>query len=125
MRKVLIIFLLLSIGAKYGIDYLFSDEFQQYGDKTKEPWTCRTNIVIGEFLTVMSHYKSAGYYFKKTVDRCPKTPMCSEAAFEYAQSLESQGLRHDAVEAYDHYAEDYPGTERGVLAEKAANILRQ
>jgi len=124
VRKALVFIVLLCIGAKYGIDYLFSDGFQKYGDTTKKPWTCRANIVIGEFLTVMSHYKSAGQYFRKTVERCPDTPMAEAAAFEYAKALESQGLRRDAVDTYDRYFEKYPTTKRGKLAEKSAAMLR-
>lgn len=124
MRKTVVIVILLVIGMKMGVDYLFSEKFQDYGDKTKKPWTCQTNIYIGEFMNLMSHYKQAAYYFQKAADRCPDTPLAEEADFEYARALDSNGVRSDAVQAYQAFIEKYPNSERAKLASKSIAILR-
>ena len=124
MKKALIILVLIGIGAKVGLDYLFSEKFQEYADRTKKPWTCQTNIVIGEFMNVMSHYPQAAYYFRKAADRCPDTPLAEEAEFEYARALDNQGIRADAVHAYEVFLEKYPNSDRAKLANKSIGILR-
>lgn len=124
MRKALVILILVAVGIKVGLDYLFSDKFQEYGDKTKKPWTCQANVVMGEFMNVMSRYHQASYYFRKAADRCPDTPLAEEAEFEYARALDSLGVRAEAIHAYDVFLEKYPNSERAKLATKSIGILR-
>jgi hypothetical protein len=123
MKKAAVIIVLILLGAKCGVDYLFSERFQEYGDRTKATWTCEVNMVLGEFLNIFSRYDEAGTFFKKIADRCPDTPVGEEAEFEYARTLENRGLRSDAIAAYQAFAEKYPATRRGRLAAKAAGIL--
>jgi len=124
MRKVVLILILIAFGAKYGVDYLFSDEFQAYGDRTKAGWTCQVNYFIGEYFNVLSRYRTSRVYFQKIMERCPETPIAERAHFEFARALENQGLRRDAVVAYEEYATKYAGTKRGRLAGKSADILK-
>lgn len=124
MRKAVIIIVFVVVAAKLGVDYLTSDRFQEYGDRTKATWTCEANRILGQFMMMVSHYKQAAYYFSKIAERCPDTLVSEEAEFEYARALESQGLRRDAVDQYEAYAAKYPGTRRGRLAAKSAGILR-
>jgi TolA-binding protein len=124
VKKAIVVIFLICAGAKYGVDYFLSEKFQEYGDRTKKPWTCQADICLGEFMTLMSHYHSAGHFFKKAIDRCPDSTYSEDAEFEYAQSLEYQGERANSVAAYDAYAEKYPTTERGRLAAKSAGMMR-
>lgn len=124
MRKFLVLFVLMIVGAKMGVDYLFSEKFQAYGDRTKATWTCEVNLVVGQYCNMMSRYPQARYFFEKIIERCPETPVGIEAEFEIARALENQGLRTDAIGAYERYAEKYPGTRRGRLASKSAGILK-
>jgi outer membrane protein assembly factor BamD (BamD/ComL family) len=124
MKKLLVVVIALAIGAKMGLTYLFSEDFQKYADKTKAPWTCQVTLVLGEFETLMSHYHEAGQYYSRIPPRCPETEICEKAEFEYAQSLESSGNRQSAIAAYEAFAEKYPNTPRGHLATKAAGILK-
>jgi hypothetical protein len=124
MKMFIAVVALLFFGAKYTMDYLTSEKFQEYGDRTKAPWTCEVNMIIAQFHDVMSHYQAEQNYLQRILDRCPDSPVAEEAAFDIANALEKGGSRVLAIQAYEAYAEKYGGTKRGRLATKAANILK-
>lgn len=106
------------------MDYLGSPKFQEYGDRTKAPWTCQVNNFIGHIHMVMSHYDLAMPYFQKTAMRCPKTSMAEVAEFEIAECFSKNQKNADAYVAYKTFAEKYPGTKRARIAARAAQIVQ-
>lgn len=123
MKKAIVIILLLCFGVKYGWDYLFSEKFQEYGDRTKAPWTCSVNNLIGHFMMVVGDYRQANLFFLKTSARCPDSPASEVAEFEIAQCYEKSGEHGAAVAAYKAYTEKYAGTKRGKIAKRALEVL--
>jgi hypothetical protein len=112
------------IGIKYGVEYVTSPKFQEYGDKTKAPWTCQVNNVMGHLLMVMSNYDRAMYYFGETVRRCGDGPSGEVAEFETAECLSKLNHVRDAYVAYKAFVEKHPGTARAKIAERASQILQ-
>jgi TolA-binding protein len=124
MRNVLVFSVLLILGVKMGWDYLASDKFQAYGDRTKAPWTCSVDFWMGEYMTVLSEYDDATRMFGIVADRCPASETGERAAFELAGTLESDGKRAAAIDAYQKFLEKYPASSRAKLAEKSIGMLR-
>lgn len=124
MRKVLIFAILLILGVKAGWDYLNSDKFQAYGDRTKAPWTCTVDFWMGEYMNVLSNYDNAVRLFRIVADRCPASEIGERAAFELADTLETDGKRDAAIDAYQKFLDKYPNSDRVKLAEKSINALR-
>ncbi len=124
MRKFLFILVALSIGLKIGWDYVMSEDFQAYGDRTKAEWTCQVDFWMAEYYVVLSEYPDAWKLFHRGAERCPKTEIGEKCAFEYAHCLESGGKRGDAVAAYLKFIEDYPDSARARLAQKSIDMLR-
>ena len=124
MRQFIVAVALIATVLKFGVDYLFSEKFQDYGDKVKAPWTCQVNLALGGYLNMLSRYEEAEYYFRKVVERCPESDMAERGSFEAARCLENRGMRQDAAVAYEDFAAKYAGTRRARLAQKAASLLR-
>lgn len=125
MKKFLIFLVALIVGLKYGSDYLTSPDFQAYGDRTKAPWTCQVNNLMGHFLMFMGQYRSAIPYFQKTVDRCPETSMSEIGEFEVAECLSKTNRYPEAIEVYRAFSEHYPTSERAPIAKRAVQLLQQ
>lgn len=124
MRNLIIGSVLFFLGIKYGLGYLGSEKFQEYGDRSKAPWTCRANIILGELDILLSRYAEAQPLFERVLDRCPETSVAETAEFRVAQCLEKNKRLGAARNAYEQYAEKYPNTERARIAQRAAQILR-
>ena len=123
MQKLILGSILLFASVKYGFGFLTSDKFQAYGDRTRAPWTCRVNNLLGEFETMLSRYDKAQVLFEKTLARCPETPMAEHAAFRTAKCLQDRGRLPEARNAYLRYAETYPDTRRAKMALHTAQYL--
>ena len=106
------------------MNYILSDKFQAYADKSKAPWTCQVNMVLAQQLILLSRYEQAEKYLLKISPRGPKTEVAEKADFEYAHCLENRGQRSASVAAYEAFAEKYPESRRARLAIKAAGMLR-
>jgi TolA-binding protein len=115
--------LLLVGSGKYSYDYLKSDQFEQYADRTKEPMTCYAENMIGYMHIVMSHYESGYYRFSHTVNRCPGTPMAEAAEFNMARCLEGMGNNRAACDSYAAFAEKYKHSRRARIAQRASEVL--
>ncbi len=124
MRNFLIGLILVFVGGKYGADYLVSPKFQEFGDRTKAPWTCQVNNFIGNMDMVMSQYEEALPFFQKTSARCPKTNMAEAADFEIAECLSKMNNNSAAYAAYKSFLEKYPGSKRAKIAARAAQIIQ-
>jgi len=124
MWRFLAFALFIVVGVKSGMDYLASDRFQVYADRTKAPWTCRMDFVAGQYLTIMSRYDQSAKVFKRISARCPGTEIGERSDFEYAHSLETGGKRAEAIDAYGKFLEKYPGSRRAKLAHRSVDILK-
>ncbi len=112
------------IGVKYGAEYLLSDNFQEYADRTKEPRTCQFENGVGHFYMLMSQYDTAEVYFQHTMKRCPDTEWSETAEFETARCMEGMGQVQAASQKYMEFAEKHPGTKRARVAVRAADLIR-
>ena len=124
MRNFFIFLILVVAGVKYGTHYLLSDDFQEYANRTKAPWTCKFENVVGHLHMVMSDYDAAREHFDHTIKRCPDSPQMEEAMFERARCVEAMGDVRSAVALYNEFAEKYPGTKRARIALRAADMIR-
>lgn len=123
MRKFVIVVIVLVVGVKYGVGFIFSEDFQIYANKSKEPWTCVLENVIGQMCIVMSRYDDAQVYFSHTVARCPESSMGEDAEFAIAQSLEKKGYVRQATQAYDAFAAKHPRSRHTRMAIRASQML--
>lgn len=124
MKGFLLAVLVLIGSAKAGWEYLNSATFQIYADRSRAPWTCKADFLMAQYFTVLSRYADAGARLQRVAARCPGTEIAERSALEYAQSLENDGKRADAIAAYENFVTQYPGTQRARLAEKSANLLK-
>ena len=124
MRNYFITVIVIIVGLYAVQRVIFSDKFQEYGDKHKAPWTCRVTNVVAEFYITFSHYQKALELFKKVEKRCPGTPMAERACFQVAYCMEYVGGTDRSIWAYQRYLEKYPDTKRAVLAERKIHILK-
>ena len=124
MKKYIIVIGLIIFGIKYGYDYVLSEKFQTYADKTKAPWTCKVNNFMGNIFMVGSEYNRAYDLFQRVLARCPETADAEEAEYKSADALAGMGEMRRAVAAYEAYAEAHKGTKRAGLASKAAGGIR-
>lgn len=124
MRNFLIGLILVFVGGKYGADYLISPKFQEYGDRTKAPWTCQVNNFIGHMDMLMSQYSEALPFFQKTAARCPKTSMAEAAEFEIAECYSKMNNNPAAYAAYMSFVEKYPRSSRAKIAARAAQLVQ-
>ena len=124
MLKFILIVAAIFGGFKYGGGYLLSEDFQQYADRSKSPWTCYLDNTFGDFHMTMSNYQSAYYRFSHSVARCPDSSAGERAQFEVAHSLELAGDRNGAALEYDKYVKKYPETKRARIAQRSVDLLR-
>jgi len=124
IRNFFIGLIMLILGVRYGAAYLLSDKFQEYANRTKEPWTCQFENYIGHFYMLMSEYETAELYFQHTMKRCPDSEISETAEFETARCFEGVGQSQQAVQKYMEFAEKHKGTRRARLASQAADLLR-
>lgn len=111
------------VAIKFGIEYLYSPKFQEFGDKSKAPWTCQVNNLMGHLYMVTSDYDKAIPLFRKTAERCPESSMCEVAEFEIAESLSKSGQGREAYNAYKSFIEKYKGSKRAKIAQRASEIV--
>jgi TolA-binding protein len=124
VKKLFIFLVLFGLGLHYGYTYLFSDDFQRYADRTKQPWTCHANNLMGHFAMLMSHYDEALHFFEKVPERCPESRAAEDAEFQVAKCLEVMGRVSQALAAYQAYGAAHPNTKRGRIAIRAAQIIQ-
>jgi tetratricopeptide (TPR) repeat protein len=124
LKKFFIVAFIVAFVLKTGYDYLYSEDFQKYGDRTKAEWTCQVNNVMGNLNVVMSNYKEAYDLFDRVVKRCPDSPTREEAQFRMADCLTSLGRNADSIAAYEKYIEDFKGTKRASIAARSIQILK-
>jgi tetratricopeptide (TPR) repeat protein len=124
LRNFIIAVIVIVVGFKYGYDYLLSEDFQKYGDRTKAEWTCQVNNVMGNMNMVMSHYSDAYNLFDRVVKRCPDSPTREEAQFNMADCLNSMGRNADSMAAYQQFIEDFKDSKRVKIAVRAIEIIK-
>ena len=112
MRKFVLYAILIVLGLKYGIHFLLSEDFQNFGDRKKAPWTCQVNNLLGGLFEVSSDYQRSIYFYDHVLNRCPETPMAEHALFSKGYCLESLNLPHEAMDVYVQYRETFPSGER-------------
>lgn len=121
--KFLIFVGLLFAGGKYGIDYLHSNEFEVYADRTKAPWTCHLEVVFGKLHFMRDDFDKAMMRYSHAIRRCPESSMAEEADFEIARCLEAKNERAAAYAAFIEFTKKYPNSPKAKIADKAAEIL--
>ena len=119
--KFIIFSALLYAGGKYGGEYLLSNDFEVYADRTKAPWTCQLEIIFGKLHFMRDDYDKAMMRYSHAIARCPGSS--EEAEFEMARCLEAKQLRTQAYEAYTAFVKKYPGSRRAKAADRSADIL--
>ena len=124
IRKVVLTIILIILAAKYSWDYITSEDFQKYADKTKAPWTCQVNMILGGMYDVMSEYNSSYAMFDRVINRCPNLPVAGDALFRKADALESLSRMQDALPVYYEYVEKYPDGKNIRIAQKAIDRIR-
>lgn len=125
MRGPLLAILVMCAGFYFGLKYLYSPEFQDYGDRNKAAWTCRVNNIMAELYVVMSKYAEAKALYERVVERCPETSAAETAEFNIAKCLDNMNYPLEAQRAYDQFVKNHPGSKRAKTAARAAQMVNQ
>lgn len=123
MRKFFIFVIVAAVGIHFGYNFILSDKFEQYADRTKAPWTCHVENVFGFFHMMSSHYRPAYYRFSHASNRCPNTSMGETADFNLARCWEGLGSNRSAAAAYLDFIQKYPSSDRIRIAQRASDVL--
>lgn len=121
--KFLIFVGLLFAGGKYGSEYIRSNDFEAYADRTKAPWTCQLEVVFGKLHFMRDDFDKAIMRYSHAVRRCPESESAEQAEFEIARCIEAKQDRAAAYTAYIEFTKKYPNSPRRKIAERAADIL--
>jgi hypothetical protein len=124
VRKVVLSLILIVLGIKFGIDYLISEKFQAYADRTKAPWTCHVTLVIGKTFQLMDSPERAMPYFNRIVDRCGGLDVASEAAFQNAYAVHRMDRPSQAVAAYEEFLVLHSTSPRAGDAQRAITRIK-
>jgi len=124
MRNFLISLAVIILGIKFGIDYLVSEDFQKYGDRTKAPWTCQTDIIIGKFYYLMDSEKEAQKFYSQVLTRCPNTPMAEKAEFEMAECFDQMDRWPEALAGYEKFIVNHATSPFATDANKQINRIK-
>jgi hypothetical protein len=123
MRRTVLFIILIVVAGKYGLDYILSADFQNYGDRTKAQWTCQVNNVMGGLYEVGSEYQKALNLYERTIKRCPQTPLAENAMFHRAACMEV-AIPGAAMGAYQEYLDAFPDGEKRASALRSIDRIR-
>lgn len=124
MRNFFLTIILLVAAIKFGSDYVFSEKFQAYADKTKAPWTCTATLYMGHIFQLMDNPQRAKTYYDRIPSRCQGLTIESEAAYYSAYSIDQMDIVQPSVEAYSHFLVQYSTSPRVDDVQKALNRIR-
>lgn len=124
MRTKLLIVVLIIYGIYRGIVFVFSDDFQTYGNKVKAPWTCNANLILGGIYEIGSNYQPAFEVYENVLTRCPETSMAEQALFHKAVTVEELHRPFEALGIYQAYLDTYPEGEKKLTAIRSIDRIR-
>jgi outer membrane protein assembly factor BamD (BamD/ComL family) len=124
MRKFVLTAVLVILSLKYGIDYLLSEKFQNYGDQKKAQWTCQVNNFLAGLFEVSSDYQRSIDLYDRVLTRCPESPMAEQAMFSKAYDLENLNHPHEAYDVYLQYRDAFPNSDKIGKVNRAIDRIR-
>jgi outer membrane protein assembly factor BamD len=85
----------------------------------------RHEYLIGDFYYNRANYKASESRMAELMALYPDTPIAPDALYHLAQTLEKQGKRYSAAQAYTALKQDYPKTKYAAIADNELNKLHQ
>jgi outer membrane protein assembly factor BamD len=85
----------------------------------------RHEYVIGDFYYTRANYKAAESRMAELMALYPDTPIAPDALYHLAHTLEKQGKKYSAAQAYTALKQNFPKTKYAAEADKALAKLHQ
>jgi outer membrane protein assembly factor BamD len=85
----------------------------------------RHEYLIGDFYYHRANYKASESRMAELVALYPDTPIAPEALYDLARTLEKQGKKYSAAQAYTALGQSYPHTRYAAIATKELKKLHQ
>jgi hypothetical protein len=85
----------------------------------------RHDFLIGNFYYSRANYKAAESRMAETVSLYPNTPIAPEALDDLGRTLEKQGKKYSAAQAYTALEQHYPNTSYAADAKRHLAELKQ
>ena len=85
----------------------------------------RHNFLVGDFYYSRANYKAAESRMAETVALYPNTPIAPKALEDLGRTLEKQGKKYSAAQAYTALAQRYPNTSFAAVAKRRLADLKQ
>src|SRR5215472_5066967 len=85
----------------------------------------RHEYLIGDFYFNRANYKASESRMAELVALYPDTPIAPEALYHLARTLEKQGKKYSAAQAYTALGQSYPNTKYAVISAKELKKLHQ
>jgi outer membrane protein assembly factor BamD len=85
----------------------------------------RHEMIIGGFYYKRANFRAAESRLAELMQKYPDTPIAPEALFELAQSLDKEGKKYSAAQAYTALLRHYPKTPYTATAKAALKRLNQ
>jgi outer membrane protein assembly factor BamD len=85
----------------------------------------RHEYLIGDFYYDRANYKASESRMAELMALYPDTPIAPEALYHLAQTLQKQGKKYSAAQAFTALKQSYPGTRYASIAENELKKLHQ
>jgi outer membrane protein assembly factor BamD len=85
----------------------------------------RHEYLIGDFYFSRANYKASESRMAELMALFPDTPIAPEALYHLARTLEKQGKRYSAAQAFTALKQDYPKTKYTAIADNELSKLHQ
>jgi hypothetical protein len=85
----------------------------------------RHEYLIGDFYFTRANYKASESRMAELMALYPDTPVAPEALYHLARTLEKQGKRYSAAQAFSALKQDYPKTKYAAIADNELSKLHQ
>lgn len=124
MRKFIVFVVLVVLFFKYGVGTIFSEKFQQYGDRTKAPWTCWITLYIGHIYMLLDQPFMAKPFYDRIPPRCGGLDVASEARFQSARCFDQADRTAEAISSYEEFLVLHSTSPRVNDAQRALNRIK-
>jgi len=85
----------------------------------------RHEYLIGDFYYSRANYKASESRMAELMALYPDTPIAPEALYDLAETLQKQGKKYSAAQAYTALKQSYPNTRYAAVATKELSKLHQ
>lgn len=102
----------------------FAELAKERADECRE-MLARHQLVVGNYYFKHANFRAAESRLAELMQRYPDTPVAPDALFELAQSLEKEGKKYSAAQAYTALLRHYPDTPYTEQAKAAIKRLGQ